>query len=177
MSSMIMDRYKFLYDFVETKITCALILNMMNTNHTIPEINPSGLVVSPLSVESELNNLQAAHKLAVVASVNLKKWHRQIRKKRRTGYHYLRKNILQQFALLNNFTIVQHTVGFHQDSFGKRTVTTFDEEGNVDMEKVKQEIYCLENKNCFSNPSLFKKYGIGRGGAGGSNFVFALLDW
>ena len=68
-----MDRYKFLYDFVQTKITCALILNMMNTNHAMSDINPSGLVVSPLSVESELDNLKVAHELGGVAVVNFNK--------------------------------------------------------------------------------------------------------
>ena len=45
------------------------------------------------------------------------------------------------------------------------------------MEEENQDIYCLENNICFSNPSMFNKYGIRRGGAGGGNFVFALLDW
>jgi len=178
MLTTIMDRYKFLCDFIETKITCALILNMMNTNHAMSDINPSGLVVSPLSVESELDNLKVAHELGGVAVVNFnKRKYQQNEKKRTRRYLHLRTKILQHFALFNNFTIVQHTVGFHRDSFKKRTVTIFEKDGNVVSKEEKQDIYCLGNKLCFCNPSLFNTYGIGRGSAGGGQFVFALLDW
>ena len=57
---------------------------------------------------------------------------------------------------MNNFTYVQHPVGYHIDSF-----------------KDKKPV--LENKICFVDDSI--KESTGRGGAGKSKFVWALLDW
>ena len=55
-----------------------------------------------------------------------------------------------------NFIYVQNPVGFHVDTFG-------------DQKPV------LENKICFVDESISDS--IGRGGAGKSKFVWALLDW
>ena len=56
----------------------------------------------------------------------------------------------------NSYTLVTHPVGYHQDSFG----------GNKPS---------LENKMCFIH--LRFKQTCGRGGAGPSKYVWALLDW
>ena len=87
-------------------------------------------------------------------------------RKTRTNDVCYRQAVLANYANFNRHTLVQHPVGLHCDSFGKRTVRT-----------VKMEIHSLENKICFAHYGLFDKFGIGRGGAGPGIFVFALLDW
>ena len=86
---------------------------------------------------------------------------------RETNHVSYKEAVLANYANFNRHTLVQHPVGMHQDSFGKRSVRS-----------VKQEIHSLENKICFPcHGGLFDKFGIGRGGAGPGIFVFALLDW
>ena len=57
---------------------------------------------------------------------------------------------------LNNYTVVQHAVGYHKDTF-----------------KGRQPI--LENKICFAEPTI--ENCTGRGGCGSRAFVWSLLDW
>ena len=59
-------------------------------------------------------------------------------------------------SLLNNFTFVGHSVGYHKDTF-------------------KSGVPVLENKICFYEPTITNS--TGRGGKGPSKFVWALLDW
>ena len=67
-----------------------------------------------------------------------------------------REEQVQRVMALNHFTYVQHPVGYHIDTFRDR-------------------IPILENKMCFMEESVGGK--TGRGGAGKSKFVWAILDW
>ena len=59
-------------------------------------------------------------------------------------------------SLSNHHTLVQHPVGYHFDVFADRVPK-------------------LENRMCFVDHQ--EKSSVGRGGAGPSKFVWALLDW
>ena len=61
-----------------------------------------------------------------------------------------------EVSKMNNFTYVQHPVGYHIDTFKKNKPV-------------------LENKICFVDTSVTNS--TGRGGAGRCKFVWALLDW
>ena len=67
----------------------------------------------------------------------------------------LREQIIKT-SKMNHFTYVQHPVGYHIDTFG----------GGKPV---------LENKICLVDDSILDS--TGRGGAGKSKFVWALLDW
>ena len=62
---------------------------------------------------------------------------------------------VKRVAAISHFTYVQHPVGYHVDTF--------------------KEGPALENKMCFLD--VHDKTSTGRGGAGRSKFVWALLDW
>jgi hypothetical protein len=68
-----------------------------------------------------------------------------------------RKLLLRDFINMNTHTIVAHPVGYHQDTFAGQQ-------------------HSLENKICFVVPKKSSN-GMGRGGAGPTNYVVALLDW
>jgi hypothetical protein len=68
-----------------------------------------------------------------------------------------RKLLLRDFINRNTHTIVAHPVGYHQDTFSGQQ-------------------HSLENKMCFVVPKK-RSTGMGRGGAGPTNYVVALLDW
>jgi hypothetical protein len=65
--------------------------------------------------------------------------------------------ILKHVSTLNKYTLVAYPVAYHTDTFAKGRGS-------------------LENKVCFVNPSM-THMGIGRGGSGNEEFVYALLDW
>lgn len=65
--------------------------------------------------------------------------------------------ILRHVSRLNMYTLVAYPVAYHTDTFADGEAS-------------------LENKVCFVNPPMNSK-GIGRGGAGADEFVYALLDW
>ena len=65
-------------------------------------------------------------------------------------------NQIVQVAKMNNFTYIQHPVGYHIDTFKNRKSI-------------------LENKLCVMEPADFQS--VGRGGGGRLMFVWALLDW
>ena len=65
-------------------------------------------------------------------------------------------NQIVQVAKMNNFTYIQHPVGYHIDTFKNRKSI-------------------LENKLCIMEPADFQS--VGRGGGGRLMFVWALLDW
>ena len=69
-----------------------------------------------------------------------------------------REAVLSNYIGENNHTLVQHTVGYHFDYLHRN------EPG-------------LENKQLFKCNLFKSKYGMGRGGAGPDNFVFAISDW
>jgi hypothetical protein len=66
-----------------------------------------------------------------------------------------RKSLLREFINLNTHTLVCHAVGYHRDNFTGHQPS-------------------LENKICFHVPC---NVGMGRGGAGPTKYVVALLDW
>ena len=66
-----------------------------------------------------------------------------------------RKLLLRDFINFNTHTLVCHAVGYHRDNFTGQQPS-------------------LENKICFHVP---RNVEMGRGGAGPTKYVVALLDW
>ena len=61
--------------------------------------------------------------------------------------------------LKNSYSVVAYPVGYHIDTF-------------------KENKPCFENKICFiQSKCSMSCHGEGRGGAGGGNYVWVLLDW
>ena len=69
-----------------------------------------------------------------------------------------RDPLVKLLALQNQFTLVAYPVSYHYDSFGNGR-------------------HSLENKLCFNYTNDATESEIGRGGSGGSQFTFALIDW
>eukprot|EP00957_Ditylum_brightwellii_P010568 800499-Ditylum_brightwellii.AAC.1 len=78
-----------------------------------------------------------------------------------SGNDNLRAKILFEFCYQHTAILVQHPVAIHYDSFRSGSNKT----------------YMLENKIAFATKNFITQHGIGRGGKGQKNFVFALLDW
>ena len=147
---MTVKKYGFLKDFVEDRLFAVLILDEINSNVSNPKES-----IQPDAVRMEKD-----------------KMHKTLSKIRSDGAKVRRANFLAEHSTLHcKYTLVAHPVGMHKDSFG--TYSIFDEK----LKKKKRlPNFSLENKTCFIWHSACPG-DIGRGGQGGSRFVWALLDW
>ena len=158
---LILKKYSFLLDFMEFRLVAALILEQINLvkSDIDPMIQQDAVSMEIQKMEETRKSIKDVHKFA-----DLLQSSRRPSKLSKTKLSKRNMFLIQHSTLHCRYTLVCHPVGMHYDSFGKQ--------------ENKDPKFSLENKRCFVHSKLSSKLSSnGRGGLGGSTYVFALLDW
>ena len=149
-SADLLREYPFLYDFAETKITAALILEHLTSMGKMAPVQRAAVIRELSVLESSIKVASnAANKVATGASGDPGAI---------TCEDEFRLLVIEHFVSRNKHTLVQHPVGFHLDVFARGAE-------------------CLENKICIALHGQHTGDPMGRGGKGHKTKVVCFLDW